>query len=92
MIPFMAEDLYNIPESIVKKFVRNAVVEDGPTGETSASIDLNKNENSAEQNNVEVGFAVKTITDKLDKSKNVYPLQTLDFQTEWQLFLKPLSA
>ena len=92
MMPFMAEDFYNILESIVKKFVRKSVIEESTTAEKLASIDLNKKENLKVPKKCEVGFAVRAITDKLEKSKKVTPLQMLEFQNECQSFLKALSA
>ena len=92
MMPFMAEDLYNILESTMKKFVRKSVIEESTTAGKLASIDLNKKENLKEPKKCEVGFAVRAITDKLEKSKKVTPLQMLEFQNECQPFLKALSA
>ena len=82
MMPFMAEDLYNI----------HSVIEESTTAEKLASIDLNKKEDLKEPKKCEVGFAVGAITDKLEKSKKVTPLQMSEFQNECQSFLKALSA
>ena len=75
MMPFMAEDLYNILESSMKKFVRKSVIEETTTAEKLASIDLIKKEDLKEPKKYEVGFAVRAVTDKLEKSKKVTPLQ-----------------
>ena len=68
------------------------MIEESTTAEKLASIDLNKKENLKEPKKCEVGFGVRAITDKLEKSKKVTPLQMLEFQNECQSFLKALSA
>lgn len=89
MAVFMAKDLENILETVMRKFVKKDVI-DGANGSKLAKTDLDKKENMLNPRKIDVGFASRAIIEKLEKDKKVSQLQLLQFYTECQTFLKAM--
>lgn len=60
-LPFMAEELYTILWTLLKKFVQKSVLDQATTAAKLSKIDVLKKENLLSPKKVDVGFACKIL-------------------------------
>lgn len=75
MAVFMAQDLAYIVRSAMSKFVKKDVINTASSSAKLVNIELEKEDNLLPPKDVDVGFAVKAITEKLQKDRKVSQLQ-----------------
>ena len=92
MAAFMAQDLAYIVRSAMSKFVKKDVIDTASSSAKLVNIELEKEDNLLPPKDVDVGFAVKAITEKLQKDRKVSQLQIRSFFSECQTFLKAATA
>lgn len=92
MLPFLAQELHTILQTVLAKFIKPAVMEEATTVAKVANIDVTKKENVVAPKKVDIGFASKMAVQKAKESKTVSPLQILEFQNECVEFLQKLAS
>ena len=92
MAAFMAQDLAYIVRSAMSKFVKKDVIDTASSSAKLVNIELEKEDNLLPPKDVDVGFAVKAITEKLQKDRKVSQLQIRSFFSECRTFLKAATA
>lgn len=92
MAVFMAQDLAYIVRSAMSKFVKKDVIDTASSSAKLVNIELEKEDNFLPPKDVDVGFAVKAITEKLQKDRKVSQLQIRSFFSECRTFLIAATA
>lgn len=92
MAVFMAQDLAYIVRSAMSKFVKKDVIDTASSSAKLVNIKLEKEDNLLPPKDADVGFAVKAITEKLQKDRKVSQLQIRSFFSECRTFLKAATA
>ena len=92
MAVFMAQDLAYIVRSAMSKFVKKDVIHTASSSAKLVNIELEKEDNLLPPKDVGVGFAVKAITEKLQKDRKVSQLQICSFFSECRTFLIAATA
>ena len=76
----------------MSKFVKKDVIDTASSSAKLVNIELEKEDNLLPPKDVDVGFAVKAITEKLQKDRKVSQLQIRSFFSECRTFLKAATA
>ena len=88
MIPFVADELFNMTKAVMAKFVKKEVLEKASTPTKLANVDLSKSNYLLPPKKVVIGFAA---VDDMESKKQLSARDVLQFQPECLSFMKELT-
>ena len=93
MLPFISDDLRNLLEQIMKKFVKRDVLRSaGQSAYKLCQIDLTNSENLKAHSQIDAGFVSEKLVNELRATKTISDRQVLEFHMEAREFLQCLVS
>ena len=87
LLPFITSELETLPQTLMSKFMKRAVLEGANSAYKIAKLNVLDSATHVAPLEVDIGFDAKTTLEKVYKEKKISQLQVLEFRKECESML-----